>query len=263
MGATSRCRPRLFVVQANPALDGELAQEAERLARAEQVLGHAFRDRALLLRALTHSSAKNERFSAVGDNESLEILGDAVLSLVTLEDMLRATPDAREGELTVRRAAYVSAAALGRAATASGLPALLRTGKSMAPQSAGSAGADLMEALIAAVYLDGGLDAARACVARLLGEPPRDVAARVQNPKGALSERLQRVLREAPCYDVETEGPIHTATFRARATVRGRVLGEGTGPSKRAATEAAAGAALATLPEDDGELRARFAPSAT
>lgn len=233
------------------------------MARAEQVLGHVFRDRALLLRALTHSSVKNERVSAVADNESLEILGDAVLSLVALELMLRTTPTASEGELTVRRAAYVSAASLGKAASTLGLPALLRTGKSVTTATAGSSSADLVEALIGAVYLDGGLEGARACVGRLLGEPPRTPPPRAANPKGMLAERLQRVLREAPTYEVEREGPSHATVFRARASVHGRVLGEGAGTSKQAATEAAAGAALQGLPDDDAELRARLAPSAT
>ncbi len=214
----SWCRPRPRAVPAEAALDAELALEAARLARAEQVLDHVFRDRALLLRALTHSSVKNERASAVDDNERLEILGDAVLSLVTLEALLRQTPDAREGELTVRRAAYVSAAALGKAAAVHGLPALLRTGKSVTAATAGSSGADLMEALFAAVYLDGGLEAARRCIVHLLGEPPRASPPRAQNPKGLLAERLQRVLHEAPIYDGAREGPSHATTFRARAT---------------------------------------------
>ena len=129
----------------------ELDREGSRLERAERVLGHVFRERALLLRALTHSSFTNEQHSSVGDNETLELLGDAVLSLVTTEALLRATPDAGEGELTVRRAAHVSEAALARAALAAGLPALLRTGKSVAPVVPLSTGADLVEAVLAAV----------------------------------------------------------------------------------------------------------------
>ncbi|OGQ12025.1 MAG: hypothetical protein A2138_21545 [Deltaproteobacteria bacterium RBG_16_71_12] len=227
------------------------------------MLGHVFRERALLLRALTHSSFTNEQHSSVGDNETLELLGDAVLSLVTTEALLRATPDAGEGELTVRRAAHVSEAALARAALAAGLPALLRTGKSVAPVVPLSTGADLVEAVLAAVYLDAGLEAARACARLLLGEPPRLPPPRAANPKGTLAERLQRVLHEAPTYRVESDGPSHALTFRARAVLRDRLLGEGEGPNKQAATEAAAAAALAALPEDDGELRARFPPGTT
>lgn len=240
----------------------ELAREAPRLERAEQVLGHAFRDRSLLLRALTHSSFTNENNSSVADNETLELLGDAVLSLATTEALLRATPEAGEGELTVRRAAHVSEAALAAAAVTAGLPALLRTGRSVATSVPASTGADLVEAVLAAVYLDAGLEQARTCARRLLGEPPRAPPPRAANPKGLLAERLQRVLHVAPTYHVEWNGPSHAPTFRARAVLDGHLLGEGEGPNKQAATEAAAVAALAALPLDDGELRARFTPSA-
>lgn len=247
----------------DPSTTDEVAREGDRLERAEHVIGHRFQDRALLLRALTHSSFDNEQPTSVGDNERLELLGDAVLSLVTTEALLRATPAAGEGELTVRRAAHVSEAALAKAAVSSGLPALLRTGKSIAPAVPASTGADLIEAVLAAVYLDAGLEAARAAALRLLGEPPRVAPPRTANPKGMLAERLQRVLHEVPQYQVERDGPSHAVTFRARAVLRGRLLGEGAGSSKQAATEAAAGAALATLPEDDGELRARLALGTT
>lgn len=239
----------------------ELIREAPRLERAERILGHAFRDRALLLRALTHRTFANEATTAVDHNEVLELLGDAVLSLVTVEALLRSPSADEEGALTERRAAHVSEPALARAADAAALAELLRAGGSIARAVPVSTKADLVEALLGAVHLDGGLEAARACTERLLGPPPARAGAPDDNPKRTLQERLQRLLHEVPTYEVERVGPNHAPTFHARAVLRGRAVGEGAGPSKQAATEAAARAGLAALPEDDGALRALFEPS--
>jgi ribonuclease-3 len=241
------------------ALEGELVREAERLGRAEEILGHRFRARALLLRALTHESLLNEKPSDSGDNEVLELLGDAVLSLVTVEALAAQSPEAGEGELTDRRAAYVSEDALAVRADTLGLASLLRTGRSIEGKVPLSARADLVEALVGAVYQDAGLEAARAVVHRLLGEPPREAKSAAPNPKRALQERLQGLFGEAPTYDVERgEGPNHAPTYRASAMFRGAALGTGEGKSKRASTEAAAADALEKLDVDDEALRARF-----
>lgn len=234
----------------------ELQREAARLERAERLTGHVFRDRALLLRALTHRTWANESATAVAHNESLELLGDAVLSLATIEELLAHSPDADEGTLSDRRAAHVSESALARAADLAGLPELLRASRGVTREVPVSAKADLMEALFGAVYLDAGLEAARASVQRLLGPPPERADAPAANPKRALQERLQRVLREAPRYEIERDGPSHAPNFRARALLRGRPFGEGCGSSKQAATEAAAHATLAVLPADDAALLA-------
>lgn len=241
-------------------LTEELQREAPRLERVELLCGHRFRDRSLLLRALTHRTFANEAATAVGHNESLELLGDAVLSLVIIEELVGKCPDADEGSLSDRRSAHVSEPALARAADRAGLPELLRASRGVAKAVPVSAKADVMEAVFGAVYLDAGLDAARACVQKLLGPPPERVDAPGDNPKRALQERLQRVLREAPRYEVERDGPSHAPTFRARALLCGRPFGEGSGPSKQAATEAAASATLAALPLDDAELRALLQP---
>jgi ribonuclease III len=223
------------------------------------LLGHAFKDRSLLLRALTHRSLLNERSTSTGHNEVLELLGDAVLSLVTVEDLLLQSPDAEEGELTERRAAHVSEEALACAADRVGLASMLRTGNSILGEVPISARADLVEALLGAVYQDGGLDAARACAKRVLGEPPLEAKPIAPHMKRELQERLQRLFGEAPRYDVERgDGPGHAPTFIARAIFRGEFLGEGTGPNKRQATEAAAAAAVAGLGHDDVTLRERF-----
>ena len=236
----------------------ELQREASRLARVERVLGHVFRDRALLLRALTHRSFANEQSTVAAHNEPLELLGDAVLSLVTVEDLMTASPEADEGTLSDRRAAHVSEAALARAADLAGLAEHLRASRGVARAVPASTAADLMEALFGAVYLDAGLEAARGTVRRLLGPPPDRADAPADNPKRALQERVQRVLHEAPSYLVERDGPSHAPTFHARALVCGRPFGEGRGANKQAATEAAAQATLVLLPDSDAALAALF-----
>jgi ribonuclease-3 len=237
----------------------ELARERPRLNRALALLQHRFADEALLLCALTHRSLLNERASAVSHNEVLELLGDAVLSLVAVEGLVRASPAAHEGELTERRAAWVSEEALAARADDRGLADLLRTGRSIGGSVPVSARADLVEALLGAVYLDAGLEAARAAALQLLGTPPAALEPAATHAKRVLQERLQRLFGETPSYVVErADGPHHAPTFRARATFRGVTLGEGRGKNKRTATEAAAAHALSSLDDDDNAVRARI-----
>ena len=135
----------------------EREQREQRLQRATELLGYSFRNPSLLLRALTHSSFLNENKSAGDegrDNEVLELLGDAVLSLCTMDGLVRATPEADEGELTDRRASYVSEEALAAKADTSGLTSLLRTGKSIVGKVPTSARADLVEAILGDVKPD-------------------------------------------------------------------------------------------------------------
>lgn len=241
----------------------ELAAEAPRLARAEALLGHVFGDRARLLQALTHRSYLNERDSAVPHNELLELLGDAVLSLVVVDSLVRASPDAGEGALTERRAAHVSTENLARAATSSGLVEVLRTGRSLAAGVPENAAADVVEAVLGACYLDAGLEASRELVLRLLGPPPATATPLQAAAKKELQERLQRVVGRAPAYVVEhRDGPNHAPTFSADVVVGDVVLGHGEGRNKRAATEAAAAAALAALiGVDDADLGTRLRPA--
>lgn len=236
----------------------------ERLARASRAMSHTFRDPTLLLRALTHKSLANERPFDVhaGHNEVLELLGDAVLGLVAIEHLVRMSPEADEGELTERRAAWVNETALAARADALGLAALLRAARGIEGNAPVSARADLIEALLGAVYLDGGIEAARAAAQRLLGEPPERVAAASAHAKRVLQERLQRLFGEAPTYDVgQPSGPNHAPTFRAVVMFRGVQLGAGEGKNKKDATEAAAANAVATLEIDDASLRERLMAS--
>jgi ribonuclease III len=245
------------------ALDDDVAAEAERLERAEALLGYRFRDRRHLLSALTHASWRNERPTETPDNEVLEFLGDAVLSLIVVDELVHGSPGAGEGELTERRAAHVSAEALARAAGALGLDGLLRTERGLHARRPQNVVADVVEAVIGAVWRDAGDDALPACralVRRLLGPPPTRVEPTGQHAKRLLQERLQRLCGRPPDYVVQRgEGPNHAPTFVASARFDGEILGTATGANKRLATEAAAAAACALLSDvDDEALMRRF-----
>jgi ribonuclease-3 len=245
------------------SVDDDVAHEADRLLRAEGVLNYRFEDQRHLLSALTHSSWKNEHRTEVAHNEVLEFVGDAVLSLVVVDDLVRTTPSTTEGALTERRAAHVSAEALAVAAVRTGLDGLLRTGKSLALNRPQNVIADVVEAVIGAVWLDAGshgLAACRALVLHLLGPPPTAVVEGEMHAKRVLQERLERLLGKAPDYRVvRGDGPNHAPTYRAEVCFNTVVLGAGEGSNKRLATEAAADAAVKALIDvDDQALRERL-----
>jgi ribonuclease-3 len=199
--------------------------------------------------ALTHPSFANEQRST-RHNQRLEFLGDSVLGFCVSELLCARFPDADEGALTRMRAQLVNAEALAAWARKEQLAQVLRLGR-----GAGAAGlrdstnvlADAVEALIAAVYLDLGLEAARASCARIVQDEllalEQDGA---RDPKSELQERLQAIGGEAPTYELlEAGGPAHERWFKVGVTQAGRRLGEGSGRSKRAAERAAASIALA------------------
>ncbi|HEX3777677.1 MAG TPA: ribonuclease III [Polyangiaceae bacterium] len=198
--------------------------------------------------ALTHPSFANEQRSS-RHNQRLEFLGDSVLGFCVSELLCARFPEADEGALTRMRAQLVNAEALATWARREQLAELLRLGR-----GAGAAGlgdstnvlADAVEALIAAVYLDLGLDAARAACARVveveLSALERDGT---RDPKSELQERLQAIGGEVPTYELlETGGPAHERWFKVGVRQGERRLAEGSGRSKRAAERAAASEAL-------------------
>lgn len=228
------------------ALSNSALSDDARVTRAESLLGRRFHDRALLLRALTHRSYAHEAQQLPNDahNERLEFLGDAVLSVVSAEALLAQSPEADEGELSRRRAAFVSEPALALAATQAGLGELVRMGRGQAREGGGdlpSLLADAMEAVIGAAYVDGGLEAARGVVARLLGAPPdRDVDV-TADPKTELQERLQGRFGRVPSYRISRAGgPDHAPRFLAEVFFDEELLGAGEGMNKKEATRAAA-----------------------
>ena len=209
--------------------------------RVMQALGYTFRDEALLRRALTHPSAGKE------DNQRLEFLGDAVLQFIMSEKLYAAHPDEREGALTHRRALLVCEAALSPIAKKLGLGEALQMdrGEEMTGgRDKPSVLCDTMEAVLAAVYLDGGMEAARGVVERCW--PDEDEVARpLQDAKGALQEALQKDGGESPAYEITGQsGPPHAPVFRATVSWQGKPLAEGEGRTKKQAEQAAALKAL-------------------
>jgi ribonuclease III len=198
--------------------------------------------------ALTHPSFANEQRSAA-HNQRLEFLGDSVLGFCVSELLCARFPEADEGVLTRMRAQLVNAEALAGWARKEDLAQGLRLGR-----GAGAAGlrdstnvlADAVEALIAAVYLDIGLEAARVVCERIVTDElvllERDGT---RDPKSELQERLQAIGGEAPTYElIETGGPAHQRWFKVGVRQGERRLAEGSGRSKRAAERAAASEAL-------------------
>ncbi len=218
-----------------------------RLIEAESLVGHTFTDRELLRTALTHPSYAAEH-EAEGTYDRLEFLGDAVLGFIVADYVYRGCPAEPEGELTRRKHYAVSGDALSAAALELGLAefVLLGAGAHAAgDRQRASVLENTVEALIGALYLDGGLDAARAFVLRVLSD--RLAAADVPDVdvKSALQQWSQGARGMLPAYRiVDATGPIHARTFTSEVRVDGVVLGLGSGPSKQAAEKAAARVAL-------------------
>ncbi|MFO0747486.1 MAG: ribonuclease III [Myxococcota bacterium] len=222
-------------------------ESQDSLASLEAALGHTFRDRSLLVSALTHRSFANVARQAgevCADNQRLEFLGDAVLDLVAAEALFSAAPEAHEGQLTQRRAALVHEARMAEAALVLDLGAHLRVGpgaQCAALRARASVLADTFEAVVAALYLDaGGLDVVRRLFARLY---PADLATpRAHMPaKARLQELAQSRWKLTPVY---TAGPAPSGGFEAVLTIGQELTATGRGTSKRAAEEHAAGVAL-------------------
>jgi ribonuclease-3 len=230
---------------------------AARVRAAELAIGVTFRDPSLLQLALVHSSLLNEpegydQRVFEESNERLEFLGDAVLGLLMAEYLYGLYPDVPEGRLTVSRASLVRRETLARWAAELRLDELLFIGR-------GEIQADIIgdrilagafEAVLAAVYLDQGLDAARAFMTRILDRDAAQMLSErdLTNYKGLLQERIQRDDTMLPAYVViSQEGPDHDRQFVIEARHRGRTIGHGSGRSKRTAEQAAARDALAGL----------------
>lgn len=216
----------------------------------EERLGHRFRDLALLDRALTHTSHANEALEdGAGHNEALEFLGDAVIGFVVAEMLHQRDPEGHEGGKSKLRARLVAARSLAGRAEAAGLPGLLRLGRGEEKTGGRlkqALWADAYEAVIAALYLDGGLEAATPFVRRDLGDA---LDATADGPgadsKSALQEILQERGEAVPDYVViAEEGPDHRKRFRVECRIAGEIRGEGVGYSKKEAQQEAAQRAL-------------------
>lgn len=218
----------------------------------EQKLGYIFRSPALLENALTHSSFANEhRDSGVRSNERLEFLGDSILGLVVAEHLYRMRPDLPEGDLTRIRAALVCEGSLVEVAHRLGLGGYLRLGKGElvgGGRERPSIQADAVEAIIAAVYLDGGIGQVRRLIQTLILEQETEKAAASRDYKTTLQELVQRESGKILSYHLVAEsGPDHAKQFTMEVQLNGESLGTGEGRSKKEAEQAAAKAAVSKL----------------
>jgi ribonuclease III len=227
---------------------------APSLDSLQTALDYRFRDVRLLEEALTHKSYVNEQRPAAGsDNERLEFLGDAVLSLVVSEQLAVLLPRSPEGALSKHKARLVSESMLADVARHLKMGSYLRLGRGeelSRGREKDSLLADAVEAVIAAVHLDGGLESSRRVVAGLLQEELAQVASQRHRPgendyKTQVQEWCQRRFDSLPSYAVVREsGPDHDKLFEVEVCVNGAVVGRGTGRSKKEAEQSAARQAL-------------------
>jgi ribonuclease III len=233
-----------------------LRDEFESLERS---IEYRFRDRGLLEHAMTHASRANEDASGgVTDNESLEFLGDAVLGFVAADLLFREFPELNEGQKSRMKATLVSTTTLARQAErlALGDHVLLGKGEEKTGGRKKQALlADTYEALIAAIYLDGGVEQARAFIVREFGTLVADLKQHGlggHDPKSALQEYLQSRDRPLPEYRIAGEaGPDHRKEFHVSLVVGGQALADASGPSKKEAEQEAARQALRKLVDLD------------
>jgi len=220
--------------------------------KLENLLGHCFAERRLAVRALTHPSLEHEQ-AGEGDYQRLEFLGDAVLGMLLAEALYSRYPEGSEGDLSRLRAQMADQDTLAGIARECGLGRFIRLGRGE-EQTAGrdkdSILSDVIESLIAAVYLDGGLEDARDLVMRLF-EPLLDTPDSILksgDTKSTLQELLSARQMPPPCYQMlEESGPPHARRYRFQVLVADEVAGEGEGRSKKSAQQAAAAQALERL----------------
>ncbi len=240
------------------------------LAQAQEQLGYRFREPGLLELALTHPSVAHEQGLPVQTNQRLEFLGDAVLQLALTRELYEKFPDCGEGPLTKARAKLVNRRSLAERARQLGLGRhlIISRGEEISGgRDRQSALADTFEALLGAIFLDGGFEAARDFILRqfLSAFGELSVIPILENPKGELQEFLQSFSSETPHYHVvSTSGPDHDRVFECTVHHAGEELARGRGKSKKAAESDAAHNALNVLREkkarEDAEAASAESP---
>jgi ribonuclease-3 len=235
--------------------EGRVVRLRDEFDRLQAMAGYRFRDVGLLEQAMTHTSRANEDPSGgMRDNESLEFLGDAVLGFVVADTLFREFPEFSEGQKSKAKAALVSTAALARQAEQMSLGDYLLLGRG--EEKTGGRGkpailADAYEALLAAIYLDGGIEQARAFIARQLAaslEEIRRGGLAGDDSKSELQEYVQSRDLGLPEYRLTgTAGPDHRKLFEVDVLVRGKTLASATGVTKKEAEQHAARHALDKL----------------
>jgi len=219
------------------------------LRKARQLTNYRFRDRDLILAALTHPSYRFENNGVDYDYERLEFVGDAILDLVIAKELWDDPKQADEGEMTRRRSELVSGKNLAQVAAGIELGKYLRFGKGEA--ATGGANKDsilenALEALIGAVFLDGGYKKAARFILQQLKIRPQ-VQASQQNPKNALQELCHKMDLSLPEYKTVEKGPAHKRQYHATVYVDGKTLGKGKAGTRKGAEAAAAELALGKL----------------
>ena len=223
----------------------------EDLSRFEKVLGYSFRDRALLVQALTHSSFVNEqKINKKPDYERLEFLGDAVLEMISSAYLYRTFPDKKEGEMSKIRASLVCEGALAFDARQLGIREYIQLGKgeeATGGRSKESIIADVMEAVIGALFLDGGIEQSKRFIDTYVLSNI-DAVQMFVDSKSLLQEMSQGENLGTIRYEICGEsGPEHDKIFEVRVFVGDKNLGEGTGKTKKAAEQQAAYQAILAL----------------
>ena len=230
-----------------------------RVAEAERILGHCFDNKDLIAAALTHPSAVEGR-PVSASYERLEFLGDSILGAIVATDLYERFPDMDEGQLSQAKISLVSGKMLSSVAHELGIGPLILLGESEKGTGARgmhSALENVYEALVGALYLDGGYAAAHAFVHATLDEQVSPALAKKPiSPKSRLQEVTQHDFRCGPEYKlVAEEGPAHDPTFTSVVLVEGRRIGRGTGSSKKSSESAAAVDALVRLGyADEGDF---------
>jgi ribonuclease-3 len=221
----------------------------EVLQRVQQLVGYEFKSSNLLEKALSHSSAADNRLLS---NERMEFLGDSVLAVVICQTIFERFPDYLEGELTKMKSMLVSRGTCARVVRQLGLHKFLKVGKGMASSRAlsGSLAASLLEAIIAAVYLDGGFDAAHSFILRVFSSliDQADAEQAQGNYKSMLQQHAQEKFNLTPVYVLlDEQGPDHNKCFESAVVIADRHFSSAWGTNKKEAEQKAAFNALVEL----------------
>jgi len=230
------------------------------LHHIEQILGYHFKDSSLLVKAFTHSSSVSERFES---NERLEFFGDSILSLVICQALFEQFEQYLEGDLTKIKSMLVSRRSCSKIVKQLGLHEYIKIGKGMANSRSisGSLAAGLLEAIIAAIYVDGGIDQAREFILRIFDSWIKKVDANHTqgNYKSVLQQYAQKVFYVTPVYDlIDEKGPDHNKCFELQAVIDNQHFPSAWGNNKKEAEQKAAYNALIELkviePDKDVEI---------
>jgi ribonuclease-3 len=221
----------------------------EKFEQVEQLLGYKFQNKAILIESLTHSSQADHRLMS---NERLEFLGDSVLALVICQALYERFPTYLEGDLTKIKSMLVSRRTCSRLAANIGLEHYLKIGKGMLKSNSltGSLAAGALESVIAAIYVDGGFDPAKAFILKLFGPmiDQADARQHQDNFKSLLQQYAQQQLNQTPIYELlDEKGPDHNKCFESAVIMGDKRFQSAWGTNKKQAEQKAAYSALLEL----------------